>query len=174
MNNLSSIDLTVPLTTIIDSVSSITTPVIPIIPCPPISKQPSIDQITMELMMNRSHYKKYLAKQDPNKYQENQEYINKIKKYKLKITNIMLELLDDSVKSNVSEKYTRDINDTFNVFLKTCVKHFEIYELQSNFDTDTLFDQLDNIDSNNDNLSNPSVFVKPHYTMDMFANKSRL
>ena len=86
------------------------------------SSQSSIDKLTMELMMNRSHYKKYLLKQDPNKYQEKQEYIQKIKKYKLKILTMINELLDDSVKLDITEKYTRDINDTFNEYLKTCVK----------------------------------------------------
>ena len=146
----------------------------PITPVPPISKttskQSSIDRITMELMMNRSHYKKYLAKQDPHKYQETQEYIAKIKKYRLKITTLMSELFDDSVKSNVSEKYTRDINDTFNEFLKTCVKHYEICELETGQPQDMLFDQ--NTDSS-ENLANPSIFVNPHYTMDMYVNKNR-
>ena len=135
----------------------------------PPSQQPSIDKITMELMMNRSHYKKYLLKQDPNKYQEKQEYIQKIKKYKLKILTMINELLDDSVKLDIPEKYTRDINDSFNEYLKTCVKHFEICELESRSsgDTDTLFPLVEP-----DGVSNPSILVKNHYTMDMFVNKN--
>ena len=135
----------------------------------PPSQQPSIDKITMELMMNRSHYKKYLLKQDPAKYQEKQEYIQKIKKYKLKILTMINELLDDSVKLDIPEKYTRDINDSFNEYLKTCVKHFEICELEArpSGDTDTLFPLVEP-----DGVSNPSILVKTHYTMDMFVNKN--
>jgi hypothetical protein len=133
------------------------------------SKQPAIDKITMELMMNRSHYKKYLLKQDPNKYQEKQEYIQKIKRYKLKILSIMNELLDDSVKLDISEKYTRDINDSFNEYLKTCVKHFEICELENHSaDTDTLFP----LDQSSDQvLGSQTNVVKTHFTMDRFVNK---
>ncbi len=145
------------------------------------SNQSSIDKITMELMMNRSHYKKYLSKQDPAKYKEHQEYIQKIKKYKLKLTNIMSELLDDSVKLNANEKYTRDINDTFNEYLKTCVKHLEIQELESSsngHDSDMLFEQIiqDSVNSpivNSSIINGPTIFVNPHYTMDMYVDKTR-
>ena len=175
MNNLPTIDPSsvAPILSVLTQVITHVSPGVtsPITPVPPISKttskQSSIDRITMELMMNRSHYKKYLAKQDPHKYQENQEYIAKIKKYRLKITTLMSELFDDSVKSNISEKYTRDINDTFNEFLKTCVKHYEICELETGQTPDMLFDQ------NTDSSKNPSIFVNPHYTMDMYVNKNR-
>ena len=62
-----------------------------------------------------------------------------------------------------------NINDTFNEFLKTCVKHFEICELENGQTPDMLFDQ--NMDSS-ENLANPSIFVNPHYTMDMYVNKN--
>ena len=131
----------------------------------PTAIQSSIDKITMELMMNRTHYKKYLLKQDPIKYKENQEYILKIQKYENKFANLMAELLQDSIKTNVSEKYTRDINDTFNEFLKTCIQHFEICELEQGVnDSDILFDQ----DSMNSTKKSTST-INPHHTMDMFV-----
>ena len=133
----------------------------------PTAIQSSIDKITMELMMNRTHYKKYLLKQDPIKYKENQEYIVKIQKYENKFANLIAELLQDSMKTNVSEKYTRDINDTFNEFLKTCIQHFEICELEQGVnDSDILFDQ----DSMNSTKKSTST-IKPHHTMDMYVTR---
>ena len=83
-------------------------------------------------MMNKAHYKKYLAKTNPEKFIETQEHINKIVKYKHRISNLMNELLDDSCKSNISAKYTNDINDSFDQFMRTCMKYFELKELEQN------------------------------------------
>ena len=145
----------------------------------PTHSQSSIDKLTMEFMMNRTHYKKYLSMKEPVKFQENEIYIQKIKKYKMKIINIMSELVDDSTKLNVPEKYTRDINDTFQDFLKTCVKHFEIQELENNTDPnqeDMMFESCNEVsteqvdDVNESSLWGKSV-IKKHYTMDRFVSK---
>ena len=128
--------------------------------------QSSIDKLTMEFMMNRVHYKRYLSKQDPQKFQENQEYIQKIKKYKTKIMNMMNALLENSINST-SEKYTRDINDTFNEYLKTSITHFELQELENSNESfqeqsqDTLFESIESPKLNNS-----------FYTMDKYVKRS--
>ena len=142
--------------------------------------QPSIDKITMELMMNRSHYKKYLLKQDPQKFQEVQEYTDKIHKYSDHIESLFTELLIDSMKINVTEKHTHALNDSFREFVKSCIQHFELKELErtddptsssaSIDDTDVLFDTI------NDTPSSTSwgkpIKKSTYYTMDMYMNKS--
>jgi hypothetical protein len=163
--------------------------------------QSSIDKLTMELMMNKSHYKKYLLKQDPKKYQEIQEHIDKIHKYNGQIEELFSELLVNSMKSNMPEKYTRSINDAFQEFIKTCIQHFEICQLEQgpdNADNDTLFSSItqSNITQPISSLSKPmpslstscssidentsSNWGKPiakssnkpsYYTMDMYMNK---
>ena len=153
--------------------------------------QSAIDKLTMEFMMNRTHYKRYLSKQDPLKFQENQEYIQKIKKYKVKIFNLMTELLDDSINPS-SEKYTRDINDSFNEYLKTCVKYFEMQEFeQSTTQENTLFGESAestedtlfgesasmnsasmNSASMNSSIWGKSIKKQKNYTMDNFVSKN--
>jgi hypothetical protein len=148
-----------------------------------------IDLLTMELMMNKTHYNKYLAKKDPERYKRVQEEIRKIQKYKSAIIDLTTELLDDSTKKNASEKYTIDINDTFEKYLKTCVQYFEMRELESvptkaedAEDPDILFASMDEsqLESDDTSESVPTTFwgknikKKNHsnvsyYTMDRYA-----
>ena len=38
------------------------------------------DKLTLQMFSNKTHYKKYLAKTDPDKYSAQQEFIDKIAK----------------------------------------------------------------------------------------------
>lgn len=142
----------------------------------------SIDKLTMELMMNKAHYKKYLAKTNPEKFIETQEHINKIVKYKHRISNLMNELLEDSCKSNISAKYTNDINDSFDQFMRTCMKYFELKELEQNSggggkndeeDDEILFGEMSDEPVVNQTTSIWGKAIKkthnPKYTMDMYV-----
>lgn len=154
--------------------------------------QSSIDKLTMELMMNKSHYKKYLLNRDPQKYQEVQEHTNKIRKYSNQLESLFAELLTDSMKSNVPEKHTRAVNDSFQEYIKTCIQHFEIKDLEQGstteaVDTDVMFEPstLDHTISNTvtssswgapitrdkSTIHDKSTSKTPHYTMDMYMNK---
>ena len=101
-----------------------------------VKSQPSIDQLTMELMMNKTHYHKYLSKQNPQKYQEAKETANKVSLYYPKIMEITETLLADFIQ-NSNEKYTREVNDVFQDYVKTCVKYLEMRDLER--DTCELF-----------------------------------
>ena len=156
-----------------------------------LSSQSSIDKLTMELMMNKSHYKKYLINRDPQKYQEVQEHMCKVRKYSDQIESLFAELLTDSMKSNVAEKHTRAINDSFQEYIKTCIQHFEIKDLEQGtsagggessasdmmFEPSTLVNSTSVLTSSS--WGNPVIkkeqskdSVKPtYYTMDMYMNK---
>ena len=158
-------------------------------------KSIDIDKITLELMMNKTHYQKYLSKQNPAKYKEAQEYIQKVRKYKSQIDQLTENLLNDSCKSNAPAKYTLDINNSFSEYLRTCVKHFEIQELEYqaelSHDPNIMFENVieptasasyDNVNDSDDDdeVDTPSsVWGKPvikkkdmsYYTMDMYAKK---
>jgi hypothetical protein len=157
-----------------------------------LSSQSSIDKLTMELMMNKSHYKKYLLNRDPQKYQEVQEHTNKIRKYSNQLESLFAELLTDSMKSNVPEKHTRAVNDSFQEYIKTCIQHFEIKDLEQGstteaLDTDVMFDPstinhtISNtvttsswgapITRDRSTIHDKSTNKTSHYTMDMYMNK---
>ena len=76
----------------------------------PTAIQSSIDKITMELMMNRTHYKKYLLKKDPIKYKENQEYILKIQKYENKFANSISNINNQSNSSHNNNNNNNNCN----------------------------------------------------------------
>lgn len=87
---------------------------------------PDIDKLTLELLTNKSQYKKYLSKADPEKYKSNQEHLEKVSKYRVKIMDVFSQLLDDPDK-----QITTSLNDDFDHFVKSCINHFEMKELEN-------------------------------------------
>lgn len=113
----------------------------------------NIDKMTMELLMNKSKYNKYIAKTDPKRYDDQQKEADKIRKYATRIATLTEELLEDPHKSIQS-----DINECFMNYVKTCIYHFETkdyeqkgikdsYEKDDDDGEDTMFGD----DCNNDN-----------------------
>lgn len=84
-----------------------------------------IDKLTLELLTNKSQYKKYLSKADPEKYKSNQEHLEKVSKYRGKIMDVFSQLLDDPDK-----QITTSLNEDFDHFVKSCISHFEIKEFE--------------------------------------------
>jgi hypothetical protein len=85
----------------------------------------SIDKITLELLTNKNQYNKYLSKEDPTKFREHQEYLEKIKKYRSKILHLSKQFLEDPEIS-----FTLEMNEMFSIFSKTCIKYLEMKELE--------------------------------------------
>jgi len=147
----------------------------------------------MELMMNKSHYNKYLAKNDPDRHVQYQERMRKINKHKAAIITLTHELLDDSTKTGVPEKHTHDVNTAFDDYLKACIKYFEMRELENDdaADPDTLFTNMEQTDFKEEeedgderttNTFSQSYWgknikksgsTKNHFMMDMYATKMR-
>jgi hypothetical protein len=100
-----------------------------------------INQITLDFLMNQSQYKKYVAKNDPTKHIENEEHLQKICKYKHRISNITNDLLD-----NPETMITLDVSQSFDRYVRTLIRYFEMKDLE-NKDDDVLFDY----DMDNDN-----------------------
>jgi len=116
----------------------------------------NIDKMTMELLMNRSKYNKYIAKNDPKKYDDQQKESDKIRRYAHRIASLTEELLQDPHKP-----IQHDINECFMNYVKTCIYHFETtdydqkgvkdsYEKDDD-DEDTMFNCDNDNDNNNDN-----------------------
>jgi len=85
----------------------------------------AIDTLSLELLTNRSQYKRYLSKEQPEKFQKKQSHLTKIKKYAPRIKSLMLDLLLDP-----DMPVTNDVNGAFNQFLDVCVRHFEMRDLE--------------------------------------------
>lgn len=102
-----------------------------------------IDQLTMEYMMNRQHYKKYLAKTDPNKFQETQHKTQLVKMYQEDMQEMVNDLLSDFIARGNFTKYTNEVNRCFETFMNACLSYFEEHpppsQCQYEEDDDVLF-----------------------------------
>lgn len=94
-----------------------------------------IDKITLELLLNKSAYQKYLSKTDPEKHNQQQEFIKKMRGFRSHILEITENMID-----NQKHQYTNEVSDAFDVYMHSLIKYLEI-ELsnQQNDDEDVLF-----------------------------------
>lgn len=85
-----------------------------------------IDNITLELLMNKGQYNKYISKKHPEKYEKVKELQEKIYKYKYDIIDLTKELLE-----NPEKEITNEVNDIFEAYAKKLIHYFEMKELET-------------------------------------------
>jgi len=110
----------------------------------------SIDKLTLELLINKQHYSKYLSKTDPKKHDEYKIYKQKLRKYSVDIIDITSQLIE-----NPKTLFSTEIEESFDAYVKSIFKHFEIKELEKaneynqheykNEDEDVMFGNCDNL-----------------------------
>jgi hypothetical protein len=103
------------------------------------SQNPSIDKLTMELLLNKTHYAKYLSKTDPQKHNEYQEFLGKLSTYREDILTMTETLL-----CNPKKMYTNEVGQAFDNYVQVLIKYLEIEEMnkpseQGDDESDTLF-----------------------------------
>ena len=84
-----------------------------------------IDKLTLELLINKNQYNKYLSQTNPEKYKQHREHLDKIAKYRGKIHSMFSQLME-----NPEKQITTNINEDFDHFVRTCINHFEMKELE--------------------------------------------
>lgn len=89
------------------------------------TKNEYIDKLTLELLLNKNHYNKYLSTTDPKKYDEYKAFKSKLRKYSIDIVDITSQLIE-----NPKKQYSCDIEETFNAYVKSIFKYYEIKELE--------------------------------------------
>lgn len=150
-----------------------------------------MDKLTLQLLTNKRSYNRYLSQNDPAQYQEIKLHHSKKEKYGQRIMNIIKDLLE-----NHDLQITTEINDSFNGFLKTCFRYFEMKELEKKTkggcyendyvsdtekDDDVLFPVADKESESDEEEPSPpvnkvgssywgkSVKKMNHMTMDLFV-----
>jgi flagellin-specific chaperone FliS len=91
----------------------------------PFPQNPNIDKLTLELFMNRNIYKKYVAKNEPEKYEKIVMHHENIRKYKQCILNLTEQLLEDP-----SVQITTEINEIFDAYSRTLIRHFQQKDME--------------------------------------------
>jgi hypothetical protein len=109
-----------------------------------------IDKMTLELLMNKTQYNKYISKTDPKKRREIDEYLNNITKYRRSISELTMQLLEEP-----NKPITNEVNEVFEHYVKTLIRYFKMKEIESANDFNSNNDEQDdilfgNIDDNND------------------------
>jgi hypothetical protein len=95
------------------------------LPAPPSSHE-SIDKITLELLMNKNHYNRYMSETNPQKYRAEQEHLQDIKKYRDSILEITTELL-----INPKKQISNTISEEFDSYVRTLIGYFKMKELEN-------------------------------------------
>jgi len=112
-------------------------------PCQNISRpnrNTTIDQLTLELLMNKRQYRKYIEQNDSSEFDKKKEEWERYTKYKPQITKLIHELLNDySIAGNSEHLGNVDIQNTFHDLLQHCVYLFETRDYSNSPDEDTMF-----------------------------------
>jgi hypothetical protein len=85
-----------------------------------------IDNITLELLMNKGQYNKYISKKHPEKYEKVKDFQDKIYKYKYDIIDLTKELLE-----NPEKEIANEVNDIFEAYAKKLIHFFEMKEIET-------------------------------------------
>ena len=100
-----------------------------------------VDKVTLELLMNKNHYNRYLSQTDPNKHEEHLEHIKKINKYRDRVLNVTKDFLDNS-----NHQISTEVNEAFDYYVRTLLRHFECNDMENpeetNQDDDMLFGNM--------------------------------
>jgi len=119
-----------------------------------------IDKLTLEYLMNKNTYNRYIEKTDPNKYKQEQEFREKINKYKSKMISLTLEYLD-----NRDFQVNNELDVMMNEYEKTLIKYFEMKDLENVNEYTDHEDIFVNMDSDSSKMDSDS------YNMDSDSSK---
>jgi hypothetical protein len=122
------------------------------------SNSSDIQKLTLELLMNKNQYNKYISKTDPHRYSELQERNRELQQYKDAILQMTEQLLDDP-----DAQINTDVQEDFENYTKTCIRYFKMRELadtDEDEDTELLFPP-----------SKEPVQETPRQTMNSFWSK---
>jgi hypothetical protein len=101
-------------------------------------KAEQIDDLTMKLLVNKTQYSKWLAKNEPAKYDEREKFFAKMRLRKNQLAGIFDRLLESP-----HEIVAASVNETFEDFVAACILHLDNLGQQSQSLNDTLFGDMD-------------------------------
>lgn len=85
-----------------------------------------VDQITLELLMNKSQYHKFVSKNNPDEFTKIQRQHDEIDQYRESILELTEELLTNKYKSVSSE-----VNELFDGYINAVIHHFKMKEIET-------------------------------------------
>jgi hypothetical protein len=85
----------------------------------------TIDKLTLELLMNKNTYSRYIEKTDPSKHKEEQQFRKKINKYKARMISLTIKHLDDP-----NFQINNELSSMIYEYARTFIKYFEMNDLE--------------------------------------------
>ena len=122
------------------------------------AKQQQIDKMTLELLVNKRQYRKYLERHNTVEYEQKQDNYIRFCKYKKEIGVLLRDLLNDySVSGNSMHLGNTEIQEIFEAFIQKSTYFFETKDHDTPSprgqgddlynDTDTLFGSITDTDT---------------------------
>jgi hypothetical protein len=90
------------------------------------TKTMDLDKLTLELLMNKTNYKKYIEKTDPKKFDERQNFLARVRKYRGRILSLTEDYLE-----NPDIQITLDMNQAFDDYMRSAIRYLEDQDIQS-------------------------------------------
>ena len=84
-----------------------------------------IDQITLSLLMNKNHYRKYVSQTNPEQHEAENQRISDNRKYRSRIMDLTSRLLDSP-----NTQITTDVDQIFVAYTKRLVQYFKMQDIE--------------------------------------------
>jgi hypothetical protein len=107
-------------------------------------KRKELDRLSLELLSNTTHYKKYLAKTDPDAKNRTLQEMRRFSKHKSKVAELFLELLDDYEDlGTTSIVANTNIQRIFKECVEKTMQFIEWRDCMEPGDDETLFEHME-------------------------------
>lgn len=120
-----------------------------------------INDITMQFLMNKDKYNKYLLKKDPEQNLEKNKYKNDLLDLKGEIMTITEELIN-----NYEDVINNDVNESFQIYTKSIIKYLNHKKIESL----NKYNDLNNDECNSDEC-NSDEYNSDEYNSDTNTNQ---
>jgi hypothetical protein len=117
-----------------------------------------MDRLTLELFTNKSQYKKYLSKIEPENYNEMQSFREKCLEHKCEILKQVEMLLNET-----DDNQNQYIQDYFGIFAREIIKDIEKKRQK---EVDSIYDNDNDNDNENDEYDDEDVLFPPDKMVD--------
>ena len=84
-----------------------------------------IDQLTLSLLMNKNHYRKYVSQTNPEQHEVENQRISDNRKYRSRILDLTSRLLDSP-----DTQITTDVDQIFVAYTKRLVQYFKMQDIE--------------------------------------------
>lgn len=84
-----------------------------------------IDQLTLSLLMNKNHYRKYVSQTNPEQHEVENQRIADNRKYRSRILDLTSRLLDSP-----DTQITTDVDQIFVAYTKRLVQYFKMQDVE--------------------------------------------